>query len=634
VDATEPLETAAADLDEVGPATTGADESGFLFSRHIETRTVVVPNLRILYLPIPKAGWTTILWLLAEMADIPPERFEHSVLPGVSPALTAHDMSLWGPGHRLADYEGDERLRILTEDGWLRFSVVRHPAPRLWSAWQSKLLLREPRFVALYQDEPWFPRIPSEPADLVDDFRRFVAAVAAGEAVDVHWAVQHELVTQLPLAHVGRLESLDATLALLRAHVPADVWPAETRHENRTPLSQPPTAFDAATATALNGHYAADFDEYGYDRVEPSDASTADWELQVAPFLPLVRETIDRHVRIRQLHHMAKRARILEGWLENASSRKLGRARSPVLTNLEEHGDFHVRWAWADGELEPGFTAVVRAKNEARTLPSALPSLLRAAGRVVLVDNGSTDGTAGVALAAAAEEGAADRLEVHSYPFSIARCGDEHLATPAASVHSLAYFYNWSFSHVRTRYALKWDADMVLTDVGVDALRDLAWQLEAFDAVVKIPRYPLYVADQRHAFLDLGLANCEAWGWPNRPGYSFVKAMEWEQPLLPPDVPRVVLPDWSCIELKHLDAEEFAHWSDTDFHQTARTQRKRREWEVFHALAEGGEPPTDLVAVEAPADRHVIEYVRSTWLPQQSHTLAGRAERMLARLLA
>ena len=151
---------------------------------------------------------------------------------------------------------------------------------------------------------------------------------------------------------------------------------------------------------------------------------------------------------------------------------------------------------------------------------------------------------------------------------------------------------------------------------------------------MKIPRYPLYVADERHAFLDLGLANCEPWGWPNRPGYSFVKAMEWEQPLLPPDVPRVVLPDWSCIELKHLDADEFGHWSDTDFHQTARTQRKRREWEVFHALAEGGEPPTDLVAVEAPADRHVIEYVRSTWLPEQSHTLAGRAERMLARLLA
>jgi hypothetical protein len=312
----------------------------------------------------------------------------------------------------------------------------------------------------------------------------------------------------------------------------------------------------------------------------------------------------------------------------------VGRSRAPVLTNLEGQGDFTVRWAWADGQLEEGFTAVVRAKNEARTLPWTLPPLLRAARMVVLVDNGSTDGTADVARDAAQAEGAADRLEVHTYPFSVARCGEEHLGTPAASVHSLVYFYNWSFSHVRTRYALKWDADMVLTDVAIHAFRDLAWQLEAADAVVRIPRYPLYVADERHAYLDLGLANCEAWAWPNRPGYSFVKAMEWEQPLLPPDTPRIILPDWSCLELKHLDADEFDHWSDTDFDQTERTRRKRREWEVFHALAQGEEPPSDLVAVEAPAGRHVIDYVRSEWLPEQSPRLPGRGERIIARVLA
>jgi glycosyltransferase involved in cell wall biosynthesis len=494
--------------------------------------------------------------------------------------------------------------------------------------------LREPRFVTLYGEEAWFPRVPADPPDVVDDFRRFVEAVAAEEAVDVHWAVQHELVSQLPVAHVGRLEALDETLALLRAHVPEDVWPQETRHENRTPLPLPRTAFDAETAAAVNEHYAADFEEYGYEPVEPAAGGTGEWEAVVAPLLPLVRETIDRHIRIDQLHRMARRLHLVEGWFETEKTRRSGHSTSPLLTNLEEQGDFHVRWAWAEGPLEAGFTAVVRAKNEARTLPWTLAPLRRAADRVVLVDNGSTDGTADVARATAAAQGADDRLEVRTYPFSVARCGDEHLATPAASVHSLAYFYNWSFSHVRTQYALKWDADMVLTEVGVRALRDLAWQLEAADAIVKIPRYPLYVADERRAFLDLGLANCEPWAWPNRPGYSFVKAMEWEQPLLPPDVPRVVLPDWSCIELKHLDDDEFGHWSDTDFDQTSRTQRKRREWEVFHTLAEDGDPPSDLVAVEAPAGRHVIEYFRSTWLPEQSHTLAGRAERLLGRLLA
>jgi Sulfotransferase family len=614
------------------PAETSAD---FRFAQHVELRTVVLPELRMLYLPIPKAGWTTVLWLLSKLAGIPAETFEHSTLPGVSPALTVHDMGLWGPGRRLADYKGEERERVLTEDGWLRFSVVRDPAPRLWSAWQSKLLLREPRFLSDYGSEPWFPRIPRDPMDVVEDFRRFVLAVGAGEAVDVHWCVQHDLVDRLALDHVGRLESLDDTLALLRSHVPDELWPEEKRHENRTPLPLPKGAFDETAVEALNSHYAADFDAYGYDRVEPAtgDDALAAWRERAAPLVPLVQETIDRHIRIGQLHRMARRVHTVESWLETGAARRSAHSRSPVLTNLEGQADYNVRWAWAEQTPAPGFTAVVRAKNEQRALPWVLPPLLRASARVVLIDNGSTDRTIDVAREAAAAEEAEDRLEVLSYPFSVARCGEEHLGTPAGSVHSLVYFYNWSFSHVRTRYALKWDADMVLTDTAINTLRDLAWQLEAADAVVKIPRFPLYVADDRRAFLDLGLANCEAWGWPNRPGYSFVKAMEWEQPVLPRDVQRIVLPDWSCIELKYLDADEFDHWSDTDFETTARTQRKRREWEVFRALADGGEPPEEVVPVEAPDDYHVIDYVRSVWLPQKENDPGDLAERILRQLV-
>ena len=124
-----------------------------------------------------------------------------------------------------------------------------------------------------------------------------------------------------------------------------------------------------------------------------------------------------------------------------------------------------MRWGWEEGPLEPGLTAIVRVKNEARALPWTLPPLLRAADHVTLIDNGSTDGTAQVAREIAEEAGT--ELEMASYPFAVARCGAEHLSTPEASIHSLAYFYNWSFAHVRTTYALKWDGDMVLSDLAV-----------------------------------------------------------------------------------------------------------------------------------------------------------------------
>jgi hypothetical protein len=225
-----------------------------------------------------------------------------------------------------------------------------------------------------------------------------------------------------------------------------------------------------------------------------------------------------------------------------------------------------------------------------------------------VVDNGSTDGTARVAR----ELG---DVEVVSYPFAVARCGAEHLSTPETSVHSLAYFYNWSFAHARTSYALKWDGEMVLSDHAVQALRDLAWQLEAADAVVRVPRLGLYVESERLAYVDTALRNCEPWAWPNRAGYRFTKALEWELPMFPAGVQTVTLPEFSCVELKFLDADEFGHWSPTDFDASPRTARKRREREVFGALAAGEPPPEGVVAVEAPEGEHVIDHVRRVWLP-------------------
>jgi hypothetical protein len=606
------------------------------FPNHVEQRTIVLDEQRVLYLPVPKAGWTTVGWILAEVAGLPSDLFEHSMLPGVSTSLTIHDMNLWGPGYRLADYEGEERERILTEDGWFRFSVVRNPSPRLWSGWQSKLLLREPRFFDLFWEEPWFPRIPERPEDMVEDFRRFAVAVAAGDAVDVHWAIQSELLDRLPIGHVGRLEKLDETLALLREHVGGANWPTEQRQENRTPVPLPPAAYDEEAAAALNGHYAEDFERYGYEPVAPAAdvAGMKKWSERVAPLLPIIRDTIDKHARIGQLHKVARRVQFLEERLESRSSRQVGHASSPVLTNLENHTDFNVVWGWSETDTTPGFTAVVRAKNEADPLPWVLPPLLRAVERIVLVDNGSTDGTPEVARRVAEECGALERLEVLSYPFSVARCGEEHLGTSPESVHSLVYFYNWSFSQVRTGYALKWDADMVLTDAAAGVLRDLAWQLEADQVVVKIPRYPLYVVDERRAFLDVGMSNTEPWAWPNRPGYSFVKAMEWEQPLWPATLPILVLPDWSCIELKRLDADEFSHWSHTDFGLSARTRRKRREWDVFNSLAHGAEAPAEVISVEAPEGVHVIEHVRSTVLPEMAAKRGDFGARLIRQLTA
>jgi Sulfotransferase family len=564
------------------------------FSQHVLQRTVVLPELKVLFLPVPKAGCTSILWRLAELAGIPAERFAESPLAEPTPALTVHDMAIW-EGHRLADRDEAERERLLAEDGWLRFTVVREPGRRLWSAWASKLLLREPRFVETFGSEPWFPRIPQEPAALVEDFRAFVQSGAE----DVHWGVQHDLVSQLPLNHVGHVERLDETLERLTAHhAPLGDIPRANR--SRIPLA--PGAYDEAAAATLLTRYAADYEAFGYEPAAP----TGDPGWDVAPLLPLLRDLIDQNERIGQLHRLARRPR------------KPPPERKPDIVNLEDEPDFHVRWAWADGPVKPGFTGVLRVKDESASLPWVLPPLLRAVERVVMIDNGSTDGSQDLAREVAAREGAADRFEVLDYPFSVSRCGPEHLGTAVDSVHSLAHFYNWSFSHVRTSYALKWDGDMVLTDGAVAMIRDLSWQLEGVEAVVRIPRHALYLESDRRGYLDTALRNREPWGWPNGPAYTFVKAFEWELPRWPEGIRTVALPEWGCIELKHLDADEFAHWSQTDFTLSGRTQRKKREWDIFQAKANGTPLPEGLIEITAPEGVHVVDHVRETWMPERA----------------
>ncbi len=284
------------------------------------------------------------------------------------------------------------------------------------------------------------------------------------------------------------------------------------------------------------------------------------------------------------------------------------------MRNREGLVQFDIEWGWASGKLETGFTAVLRVKDEALNLPFVLPPLLRSLAHVLVIDNGSTDGTPEVARQVAAAIDAGDRLEVVEYPFAVSRCGSEHLNTPADSVHSLTYFYNWAFSQVRTTYTLKWDGDMVLTGEGEHIFQDLTWQLQGQRRRLYMMRVPLYVESERRAYADTAFRPFETWGWPNAEGYTFGKGIEWEFIRFPPDLARHTLPDGACFEVKWLEADEFSNWSELEFDDTPRIARKLREWEVFTGLQDGRQ--VDELVPFYSENEHVIEAARRITTPE------------------
>ena len=98
--------------------------------------------------------------------------------------------------------------------------------------------------------------------------------------------------------------------------------------------------------------------------------------------------------------------------------------------NREGLSEYAVRWNWVEDSSDSGFTAVLRVKDEARSLPFSLPGVLRSVEQTIVVDNGSTDGTPEVALGVAEELGYAERLRVLSYPFSVSSVVDLSICGP------------------------------------------------------------------------------------------------------------------------------------------------------------------------------------------------------------
>jgi len=277
---------------------------------HVRQRTIVLPEHRVLFFPMPKAGCTSTLWLLAAVVGLSPDDFARSALPEVSPALVVHDLGRWPRRFRLGELGPAEAKPALHDDGWFRFTVVRDPGPRLWSAWQSKLLMREPRFVETYGGFPWFPEPPSKraPERVLDAFRGFVVGIAdqwADEPIrDPHWTPQSEIVGSIALNHVGRLESLDATIAALREHVgDRPEFERPVPRENRTPLRYDPLVYDDASAAVVRDLYRDDFEQFGYPPLVTNDDDGArrSWLADAVSGFDVITEVAARHERLAAL---------------------------------------------------------------------------------------------------------------------------------------------------------------------------------------------------------------------------------------------------------------------------------------------------------------------------------------------
>jgi hypothetical protein len=275
--------------------------------------TYVLPRWKVVYVSVSKAACTSIKWMLAGLQGEDPKRFYRAVNREVSRALTIHTRPLWRHTPMLHELSDAELAEISPENGWFTFTAVRHPSGRLWSAWQSKLLLRDPKWVARAGEAPWFPRVPETSGDVVEDFHRFVRAVETGEAeivmADRHFRLQSDLAApdRMPYTRIYDIRELPAMLDELAAHLRTHGWDGSLalRPANDTPLRPLATVFTPEIRASIRRVYAPDFAAFDYDDDIP-DRFDASGEYGEASLREVAR-LAERNERIGDLARIAKR---------------------------------------------------------------------------------------------------------------------------------------------------------------------------------------------------------------------------------------------------------------------------------------------------------------------------------------
>jgi len=284
------------------------------------TPGLVLHRWKVIYVITPKAACTSMLWTIAELQQERLAGISSPLSCEVTRTMAIHELSHWRHTPVLQGLSAGELLHILKSDEWFIFCISRHPVDRLWSAWQSKLLMREPYYVRRYRDASWFPDVPTESKNISKDFTLFVRTLEedpALRAADMHWQQQLQLLRTdiFPYSHVGKVEAMTETLQALEAHLRRQGWQGKLLPTRNNVSLLPPhvNLLSEKTAQRIEQIYADDMIAFGYPPSARSrtpcqtdvQESTAKPDAVTPVVLRAIREIIARHERIDDLQRLA-----------------------------------------------------------------------------------------------------------------------------------------------------------------------------------------------------------------------------------------------------------------------------------------------------------------------------------------
>jgi len=272
---------------------------------YMRWNTLYSAKHRLLYVPTPKVACTSLKWWFASLLEIPRDVFASAESGESDPELIIHDVL-----HRFAPEATCVDPAILAQsicdEHVLRFAVVRNPYQRIFSAWQSKLLIHEPQQLSPYRGCAFFDIPMESPGDIARGFEGFLEYLASNDPPDYgdpHWTPQVDLLRPDALQYtcVAQIEKKEPLLAAFKHHFGNSfVNPFAGSRANESLLHYSPRFFPERAESLIRQLYAEDFERFGYATTLPeAQVAVSDAELEVA--LRAVKLIRGRHARLEQM---------------------------------------------------------------------------------------------------------------------------------------------------------------------------------------------------------------------------------------------------------------------------------------------------------------------------------------------
>jgi hypothetical protein len=226
----------------------------------------------MVYIPVTKAACSAQRWMVADLAGEDFERFYRASGAHQSRLMTIHSTrTAWEFVPNLKQVPPELLADISRDNGWFIFTTIRDPWTRLWSAWQSKLLVHHTPYVRDYGEEPWFPRIPTKPNDILDAWQVFVeAAPWRNNALlkqDRHFRNQHASVRPKGINYtkIYGLQDMSTLVADIHKHLRGLGLDQELYlpRANENPVPMTAEALEHGVADRIRTLYKRDFAEWG-----------------------------------------------------------------------------------------------------------------------------------------------------------------------------------------------------------------------------------------------------------------------------------------------------------------------------------------------------------------------------------